>query len=274
MSRENTIKDKKRGGGVKVAPPGFYTRKEACEVLGMNGSTFDYHVRTKKIKKWIPPMKKEGYYSRKAIDALAIKMELYLQTLEVETTEVRVARPEDADGVVAVLSSMDWPHATAQQRRAMYEANPMVDFIVVSKEQVAGYIHAAPYTQELLEDMMAGRKHGWDVKPEQIMPYKNGRCYDLYIGIAVRKDNKRHVQLSARLISGFFTFLEELAQERHITIRRLYAVSDQTDGMKLSNNLGFVRQPAQDGDAFYRYMLDLHTSESRFAQIYRRAIKQ
>src|SRR5450755_260886 len=73
-------KRKKTGGGPKKAPPGYYTHKEARERLGMTPSAFSYYVRQGKIKKHVPPLKVEGYYSKKEIDDLANQMALFLHT--------------------------------------------------------------------------------------------------------------------------------------------------------------------------------------------------
>jgi hypothetical protein len=265
-----TDEKRKRGGDVKRAPNGYYTAKQAQERLGMKASTFRYYVLRGKIKRHIPPLKTEGYYSRSEIDRLATEMALYMHaaTEETQTTETRIAQPADAQGVVEVLTVMGWQTATAEQRISWYAVNKWVDYIAIVEGRVAGYIHAVPYKPDALEGIMSGSKRSWHIQPSDILPYESGRQYDLYIGIATRKDVEHHTQrVGFRLISGFFTFLEELA-EQQITIRRLYAVSDQKEGMTLSTNLGFVQLPAQEGDRFPRFMLDLQKSDSHFARLY------
>jgi hypothetical protein len=268
----------KHGGAVKKAPPGFYTAQEAARRLGWNIYTFRYYVRTGKIKRHVPPLRKEGYYDKREIDKLASETALFLHTFEEkDTTQTRVARLEDAQGVVEVLTNRGWKTATAEQRKSWYKVNPFVDFIAITDGKVSGYIHAAPYTPEALEDMMAVRKRSWDILPQDIIPYQSGHTYDLYVGIATVEDITNHTQrVGFPLIAGFFAFLEELA-EKQIYIRRLYAVSAEEPGQKLSSKIGFIRQEVP-GDYllpdWHRYMLDLETSDSHFAQLYREVIQQ
>lgn len=267
-------KRKGRGGDVKRAPSGYYTARQAQERLEMKPSTFRYYILKGKIKRHVPPLKTEGYYRKAEIDRLAAEMALFLHTATEDqpTTETRVALPSDAQGVVEVLTSMGWQTATADQRRSWYKVNPYQDYVAVRNGQVAGYIWAVPLKAEALEEMMSGTKRGWHIQPQDILPYEPGRAYNLYVGVASRKDVEQHTQrVGFRLISGFFTFLEELA-EQGITIHQLYAVSAEPDGQKLCRDLGFIQQPAMEGDKFPRFMLDLRTSNSHFAKLYRQAI--
>lgn len=264
---------RKRGSGVKLAPEGYYMPREARNKLGLNESTFNYYVRKGRIKKYTPPLRREGFFLKREIDALAIELALFLHTQEERTTtETRIAQPADAQGIVEVLSSLGWQAATAEQRIRWYKINPYQDFIAVIDGKVAGYIWAVSFKPETLEDMMSGRKRAWHIQPSDILPYAPGTSHDLYIGIASRQDIEGHTQrVGFRLIAGFFNFLEELAGQQ-IIIRRLYAISDQKDGMDLCRNLGFTQQPKKEGDHYPRFMLDMQTSESRFARFYREAI--
>lgn len=262
----------KRGGDVKKAPPGYYTAKEAQKKLGLNASTFGYYVRKKRINRYVPPLRIEGFYLRKEIDKLATEMALFLHSDD-EVTETRIAQPEDAQGIVEVLTVRGWKTATAEQRIAWYRVNPYIDYIALWNGKIGGYVHAVPYTDDTLAAMMSGQKRSWHINPDDILPYEPGKSYDLYVGIATRQDVENHEQhFGFRLISGFMTFLEELA-EKGIIIKRMHAVSAEPDGQKLCRRLGFVEQGVQEGDLFPRYILDFETSDSHFAKLYREAIQ-
>jgi len=271
----DTPKRKKTGGGPKKAPPGYYRAKEAQERLGMTPSAFSYYVRQGRIKKHVPPMRVEGFYEKKEIDLLANEMALFLHTHapeEVTSTEVRPALPVDTEGIVHVLAVMGWQTTTPEQRESWYAVNPFIDFVALLHGEVMGYIHAVPYTEQALEDIMSGVRRSWHMTPQDILAYEPGRSYDLYVGIATRQDIPQHTQrFGFRLLSGFISFLEELATQG-ITIRRMYAVSAEEDGQKLCKDLGFIEQPAQPGDLFPRFMLDLETSNAHFARVYRTAL--
>ncbi len=269
----------KRGGAIKKAPPGYYTAQEAQKRLGLNPSTFSYYVRKGKIKKYVPPLRTEGFYEKKEIDHLANQMTLFLHTREEkDTTEVRIAQPQDAQGIAEVLTVRGWQTATAKQRISWYAINPLIDLVAITDKKVSGYIHAVPYTPETLSDIMAVRKRAWHIEPDDILAYQPGNTYDLYVGIATVESISNHTQrVGFRLMSEFHSFLEELA-ERQIYIHRLYAVSAEEPGQKLCQKLGFIRLKDIPEDYLFpdwhRYMLDLETSDSRFAQQHREAVQQ
>lgn len=265
----------KRGGAVKKAPPGYYTAQQAQQKLGMNASTFGYYVRKGKIKRFVPPLRTEGFYEKKEIDHLATELAIFLHTTidEIASTEVRVAHPEDTPGIVKILTDRGWQTAPATLCIKWYEVNGRIDYVALWKGEVMGYIRALPLEPNTLEDMMSGKKRSWHIQPDHILPYEPGKTYDLYVGIATNQNAPNHThRFGFRLITGFLSFLEGLAEQK-IYIRRLYAVSAEPDGQKLSKGLGFVEQPAQEGDLFPRFMLDLETSDSRFVQLYQQAKK-
>jgi hypothetical protein len=266
---------KQRGGDVKKAPVGFYTAKEAQEKLGLNRNTFQYYVRAGKIKKVVPPLKSEGFYAKREIDRLAAEIALFLHTTEKDasSSETRVATPADAPGIVKVLAVMGWQTASVEQRLSWYKVNPFIDYVVLYEGEIMGYITAVPYKGAAMRDMMSGKKRAWDITPDDIQPYRAGKTYDLYVGIATRQDIPNNTRFGFRLIGGFMNFLVDLA-EQNITIHRLYAVSAEPDGQKLCRNLGFVDQEAQADDLFPRFVLDLETSDSHFARIYREGIQE
>lgn len=253
---------------MKKAPSGYYTAREAQRKIGLSASTFFYYVTQGKIQKYVPPLRTEGFYAKKEIDALATEMALFFHTRIEGATETRVAHPTDAQGIYDVLDSFGWPTAPVALRHQWYAVNPYMDYVVIAHGQVMGYITAVPYRPDALEAMMSGQKRAWHITPEDILPYTPGETYDLYVGAATRQDVANHTVYAFRLISGFMTFLCELAEKR-IFIRHMYAVSNQEDGQRLCRALGFVEQPPQEGDLFPRFMLDLQTSPSRFAIMYR-----
>jgi len=278
---------------VKRAPAGFYTAREAQERLGLAPSTFHSYAKQGKIRRVTLPLRSDAVYDKREIDDLANQLHIFLHT-EIDNDDIeesedeeiiiehsphmtfRVARPEDAEGIVFVLEVMGWPTTTADQRREWYLINPLIDFVVVAGEAIAGYIHAAPYTPLALADLMSGKRQSRNMHPEDFLPYTPERIHDIYIGIATRADLGGRAQRTAygrKLISGFLSVLEEWA-EQHIYIRRIYAVSAESDGQKLSRGLGFKQQPKEPGDRFPRFMIDLEASDSLFAVRYREAMKR
>lgn len=260
---------KRRGG--KQAPPGYYTASEAAARLGLNRNTFFYYVRAGKIKKYVPELRTEGFYNRKEIDKMATEIALYLHLQEEPGTETGLAAgQEDAVAIVDMLHSFGWRCAEPWQYLGWWKVNPLTHFAVRTGGRIVGTIGCTPYRREAREGRMSGRLRAWDVQPSDIRPYHKG-ANDVYMGIETRQDVPDHRRYAARLISGFLSFLGELAQQG-IIIRRIYGVSAEPGGQELARNLGFVAQPHKPGDLYenwQRYMLDLESSESHFARRYR-----
>src|SRR5947207_3365496 len=118
-----------RGGAVKRAPEGYYTAQQAQRVLGIAASKFHYLVKQGKIKKTVPPMRSEGFYSQREINELAIQLNLLMQIAldQAASTETRIAKISDTPDIVEVLTSRGWKTATAQQRASWYTINPFID---------------------------------------------------------------------------------------------------------------------------------------------------
>jgi hypothetical protein len=73
-------------------------------------------------------------------------------------------------------------------------------------------------------------------------------------------------------MSALMYRLEDLAR-KGIPVRKLYATSRSSDGIKLSRRLGFKETTYPD-DAIHRFEVDLETSVSSLLKEYRKIIKQ
>ncbi len=80
--KQLTEKRPRLGGATKKAPDGFYTAQEAAQKLDLNISTFRYYVRQGKIKRHVPPMRKEGFYRKDEIDRLASEIKTFWEQAE------------------------------------------------------------------------------------------------------------------------------------------------------------------------------------------------
>lgn len=269
---------KKRGGNHKIPPPGYYSASQAMAKLGMNKSTFIGYVNDGKIPRTVPPLHKNGFYPQAEIDRLATETTIFFLTTharsEYEPSVFRVATSADIPGIYSVIAKLWGPGKTTPQslRARWYAKNPQIDYIVLQHGVVMGYLNAMPLTSEALEGMMSGRLRGWDIKPEDLREYEPGQVYDLFVGIATRPDVPHSQRYGARLLLGFFDALIALAAQG-VKVRRLYAVSDQPDGIKLCEGLGFVQEERQEGDLFGRYVLDLEDAPSPIARRYREQVE-
>lgn len=288
------------------AREGYVTLAQAVEITGIPESTFKYYVKIGRIPRMVPEfkvgMKKpNGYYPLDAVHEVAQTYHALVAVkgakpvideavlIDHDHIEARPARPEDEEGVVAILTDRGWPAASAEQRRSWLESNPLIDYIVLApdatgKPRVRGYIYAAPFPPETMQAFMNGRMRGKDARPEDHPAYEVDETYDLYVGIATEEIGKgpqgeslTNPVYGAKLLTGFLGFLQDLA--RHGTrIRHLYALSDQPHAMEMCERLGFE---AYGTTSFYdapqqhptQYRLDLEHSQARFARLYRQALE-
>lgn len=268
-----------KGGDVKKAPPGFYLPRDARSRLGVTPAVFRAMVTKGELERIVPPGRSEGFFRAAQINKEADKQALfYLQNVssaKYEPTEFAQAKTEDIDGIFNVIASL-WGADKATPidlRRSWYKANDRMDFIVKFRGLVLGYVNLVPYIPQTLEAMMAGRMRGWDISQNDILPYEPGKSYDGFTGIAVRQDIPGHEYYAKRLIYGFFGALCDMAREG-IIIRRMYATSDQPFGIKISQDLGFRRQPEQPGDLFGRFILDMETADTMLVRRYRETVQR
>lgn len=262
-----------RGGNVKIAPPGYYTARQAYERLGMNKQQFYKNVGTL-ITRVVLPGSKDGMYIQEEINLLAtLRQRGLMENVKLPPTTFRQAIHADAQGIVDVLESLGWKTTTAELRIKWYQVNPEIDHVVLQGNLVMGYLSATPYTDEVMDKIVRGQVKGWQIKPEDILPFEEGNTYDLFVGLAERKKPQdkpeQYARYGLRLVLGFREFLVETLRNRNIRIRFLLANSAEKDGQNLADALGFVKQERSSEDRYPIYILDMEHSDALWVQRYR-----
>jgi len=241
----------------------------------MAPTTFHHYVKTGKIKKVVPPGRSEGYYEKAYIDKMAKASQLFAIQYAEDPATFSVATEEDAQGIYDVIASL-WGtlHTTPIETRLdWYKSNPEIDYVVKKEGVVVGYVTIMPLEHEIIEKLMSGKIRGWDIRPENVLPFKPGVPLECYTGIAIRTGIYKQEKYGMRLLLGIMDTLKELSK-RGVLIKRLYAVSDTPEGIKLSKGLGFEEKPPAVGSTFKQYILDAETSDSPFAKEYRESIEE
>ena len=272
----------------KKAPfPELMTAEEAAQRLHLDKTKFRYLVRTEKIQRIVLHEGGNGYYKKEEIFALGDRNTLTaLQAgLRTEPPVFRPATSDDFPGMFNVVASL-WGADKAtpiRKREDWHRKNPRMDYVLTVQDFVIGYIAINPLVPQALEQMMSGAKRGLNLIPNDFLPFEQGGRYECFIGINVRQDvphlghgekqGYHGEHYSAHLIRGFQKVLKQFVSE-DILIRKLLAVSDRSQGITVANELGFQRESAQPGDLFFRYSLDLQTSDSLYAIQYRQWMKE
>jgi len=152
--------------------------------------------------------------------------------------------------------------------------NPHIHFIVRDKKNLAGHMHVLPVRHETIMRFIRGEIRGWEITPEDILPYTPGSKVECIIKSMITSPEanpKRRVHYGQRLISGFVRFIRELA-EQDVMITKFYAISATPTGIAILRNAGF-KEIGQTGKRI-AFVLDVMTSESPLAMAYREALKK
>ncbi len=253
----------------------YYTAKEAQERLGINDNNFYYLVRTGKIKKYTPPGKKQGVYPKSEIDRLAREMLAFMTYDEKAGLQFMKATTDEDYKDEHELGTLLFGNAihNMETRKAWLEKNPDLDFIIRDHGRLVGFINLLPAKHHAIMQFMNGEIKGWDIKPDDVLPFIPGSTIECIImGMATTSDVDigRRTQYGAKLLSGLTEFLIELA-EKNITITKFYAASVTPSGIAILRNAGF-KELKQSGKRI-AFELDVMTSENRLVIEYKQALQ-
>jgi predicted DNA-binding transcriptional regulator AlpA len=262
------------------APSGFYTASEAMKKLGYASSTFYEYVDAGKIKKVIPPGKKEGYYLKAEIDKMIRAREAFILQYATDTTLFEKAQEEDIQGITELCIDLFGKNGTAnyETRLAQYHSNPDIFYVLRQEDLIVGYIGMFPLKKEAIKTIMSGaeesRFRNGLLTPENILPFKTGQANDVFLVIGVRQGLPRSRVYGSRVISGAVEVMEQFAR-RDIIIKKLYGTSRTQDGIRIAKGMGFKQvTPLAEEDDLCRFVLDLETAKSPLFQKYQRIVKR
>ncbi len=263
---------------VSRAPKNFYTARQAAIRLGMKESTFHYHVKTGKIKKVVPPGGTEGYYPKTLIDKMAEARELFILEYAAEPITFTKATDEDIRGIHDLCVNLFGITNTASYEALLgwHKKNPETYYVVKQEGIVTGYIGFLYLNKETTEHIMSETIPGVPAPSSaEVLPFTpNEPIAGLFLGIAVRPGlpSQQRRMHGHHLIAGAIRTLEDLAR-RGMPVKKLYATSSTSDGIRLSRKLGF-REIAFPGDPLLRFELDLETAETPLIRKYQEIVKK
>lgn len=128
--------------------------------------------------------------------------------------------------------------------------------------RVLGYINAMPVKPDVFDELLTGKRMDNEVTSDDVLPYSANSEVDLYLmSIAIDPRARRigqGVEQSGlhRLMFGLTHFLEDLAKDRAVFVRRLGAVGWTSEGQRLCEALG-MRPHRNDRFEHPTYLLDL-----------------
>lgn len=263
-----------------TAPSGFYTAQDVMKKLGLQSSTFYEYVKTGRIKKVIPPGRKEGYYPKGDVDKLIRAKEAFILQYATDPTLFEKAQEEDIEKITDLGIELFGKYGSPnyETRLTQYQANPEIFYVLRQEEIIVGYIGLFPLRHEAIEAIMAGmeedRFRSGILVPANILPFEPDQAKELFLIIGAKQDVKKSTVYGSRLISGAIDVLEHMAR-RGIIIESLFATSRTRDGIKLCKDLGFKQTiPTEEEDNLLRFKLDLLTTANPLLKRYQRIVSR
>lgn len=263
---------------VAKAPSGFYTASEVMKKLGISSSTLYEYTKVGKIKKVVPPDRKEGYYPKADIDKMVRAKEAFILQYATDVTLFEKAQEKDIEGITHLCVELFGKYGTASYeiRLAQYHANSDIFYVLRQEEIIVGYIILFPLKHEAIEAIMSGmeeeRFRTGILSPANIVQFIPGEARELFLAIGAKQDVKKSIIYGSRLITGTIDVLEHLAR-KGVIIESLYATSRTRGGIRLCKGLGFQQMvPTEEEDNLLRFKLDLATTTNPLLQRYRRIV--
>jgi len=258
------------------APNGFYTASAVMKLLSIPSSTLYDLVKAGKIERVVEPGRKDGYYPKGPIDDIVRARQLFtLQYATGPTTFVK-ATAQDIQGIYDVGLSL-WGNVgtpTLETRLGWYQCNPDIDYVVKQDGIVAGYVSLMPLKHKTIEQLLVGEKRGWEVKPDEVLPFAPGVSLECFVmALGVRAGVRNEEKYGMRLIVGSIHVLGQLAQEG-IRISKIYATSNSPDGIKACRDFGFEELTLQSTSTRRCFELNVGTSESSLLKEYREIVNK
>lgn len=252
-------------------PDSLYSAGQAIKLLGIPRSSFYDMVEKGKITKIAVPNRKDGYYLKSQIDEMVRAQQMFILQYTSKPAIFEKATANDALGIYEVGVSLWGTRGTptVETRLGWYKSNPDIDHVVKQEGVVVGYISLMPLKHETIEQLMLGEKRGWEVTPDELLPFVPGvplECFVMAIGVlaGVQKAEK----YGMRLLVGSVHALGELAQ-KGVILEKLYATSSSPDGIKICRDFGFEEEDDSiPGTTRKKFVIDVATSRSLLLEEY------
>ncbi len=261
-------------------PKGFYSASEVMRLLNIGNSTLYHYVDIGKIKKVVPPDRREGYYVKAEVDKMIRAQELFMLQYATDTAVFEKAQEEDIQGITDLCIELFGKNGTASQetRLAQYKANRDIFYVLRQDDIIVGYLGIFPLKHEAIKTIMSGVNEAkfrtGVLSPENITPFIPGETEEAFLVIGARQGLPRTKIYGSRLISGGIEVFEDLA--RHgVILKRLYGTSRTRDGIRIAKGLEFKQiTPDAEEDDLLRFELDLETTKSPLFKKYQTIVNR
>lgn len=258
-------------------PAGYITATEAKQKLDIDDGMLYSYVQQKKIRRFVPPGRKQGFYLEADVNALA---QVIRQAYSQLASQIHFQRSTDIKDLIEcseiakeIYGDEGTPVAT---RLRWIEKNPEILYLIKA-DHVEGYSYILPLERETIDAVLSDEKSLKDLTDSDIRQFTSGDPIDIYLMSLVIKpgaDKLYKRLLSSQLIAGLMNVLRELAR-RGVVIRTLIARSRFSEGVRLLRDMGFSDYTAQSSDARFSYfIIEVEQSNAPFIRRYKRDLQR
>ncbi len=257
---------------------GYYTAKEAQEILGMTYSALRNQVNAGHIRSIMLSGKRQAVYLKEDIDQLKGDMEAWLisrHQTKIPAAHLVKATAEDMPGAVTLAARVFGGLNTisVQTRIEWLKKNPDIDYLLKQEDQMIGYLSLVPLRSETIEDLLTLERYAKDLTADDILPYEPNMSVDIYgmaIGIKPGFSLSQKRIWGERLIFGAKSVILGLG-EHGIIIRRIIAHSSTPEGIRLMRHIGFAETPPK-ASGLRDFMIDIENSGIPFIREYKKRL--
>lgn len=223
---------------MKSTPGSYYTAKQAQTRLGLSKSTFHKWVRQGLIPKVVLPGMKQGVYPRRDVEALALSMSVQQSALTFSPSspadmveELKIASKYQQSGLPFSLA----------ERIALQQKCRFCYYSLKVGEVVVGYSSVFSLSDEVLDDLLTGRKIEVDITQDRVLPFVRREPFNAYLdAIAIDPGLPKY---QGRYYAGvlIYRFIDLLFRwlANDYQVKGLHIVAHSEQDERLLEKLGF-----------------------------------
>lgn len=273
----------------KPIPEGYLTSAQAAQVLDCSvGMVYNYE-RAGQLHKKIPPGRKQGFFVKSEVEALAAGLSEFFDIPQPEGEEPQKgnlvfsqATVDDMEGVYKVAASLFDTTTSAEARKPLIKRCPAGNYVLKRNGKVVAYIHIQPLKHEQLMAFMRGEIRGKDITADDLDCFETGKtveCLIKSIGatklIGTTEETRRANQLIylRRLLRGTALEIAKLGR-RGVIISKIYATSETPTGIAMGFSAKMEQYSKPLGMGRFRFVLDVEKSDLPLLRPYKKSLAE
>jgi hypothetical protein len=259
----------------------LYTAKEAREKLGgLAPTSFKRLVDSGKIKKVVPPNKKNGFYIKEDVDKLAAIMNEFVEIYSSNNNRgyefVQASSRDEIEETVQIAKQRFGERTTdVETRIERFNTSPRGDYVLKHNGVIVGFFSMQAIKKQAIEDIFIRKTGRWlsvnDI--EIIAPGKPLEIIVSNIASRVGVEKSLETEYGRALVLEVMQLFINLGREG-IDISKIWAMSSTVYGIKLCRDIMKFQELGYINSEQIGFMMDVETSESLIAKQYLEAFKE